>query len=106
MVSILTTKNYKKAIDFKSFLILGVALLVIIAGTIIHSFPTHYVAQGRYIFPAISAIAILFVLGLKEITPKRFEKWVPIFVICGFVVLNIYTIFHSLIRVFYFFTNM
>jgi len=93
------------SVDFRSFLILIAAGLPIILGTLIHCFPSHFVAQGRYIFPAISALAILFVLGLREIAPKRWEKWLPIFIIIGFIVLNIYTVFHSLIRVFYFFTN-
>jgi 4-amino-4-deoxy-L-arabinose transferase-like glycosyltransferase len=91
--------------DFRVFLILIALVLPIILGTLIHSFPKHYAPQGRYIFPAISAIAILFVLGLKEITPKKWERWVPLFVIFGFMVLNIYTIFHPLIRAFYFFRN-
>lgn len=93
------------SVNFQSFLILIAAGLPIILGTLIHCFPRHFVPQGRYIFPGISALGILFVLGLKEIAPKRWEKWLPIFIIIGFIVLNIYTVFHSLIRVFYFFTN-
>jgi len=94
------------SVNFSSFLILTAAGFPIILGTLIHCFPRHFVAQGRYLFPAISALAILFVLGLKEITPKRFENWVPIFIIVGFIVLNIYTLFNSLIRFFYYFTNL
>ena len=93
------------SIDFRSFLILLAAALPIIIGTLIHCFPTHFAAQGRYLFPAISAIGILFVLGLKEIVPKKWERWAPLFIIFGFVVLDIYTIFHPLIRAFYFFRN-
>jgi len=98
-------KNYRSIVDLGSFFILCVAALPIITATIIRDLPQVETAQGRYIFPAISALAILFVLGLKEIVPKRFEKWVPIIIIIGFIVLNIYTIFNSLIRVFYYFTN-
>jgi hypothetical protein len=98
-------RRRKVSVDFRSFLILIAAGLPIILGTLIHCFPSHFVAQGRYIFPAISALAILFVLGLREIVPKRLEKWLPIFIIIGFIVLNIYTLFNSLIRVFYYFTN-
>ncbi|MHA1395791.1 MAG: glycosyltransferase family 39 protein, partial [Promethearchaeota archaeon] len=87
---ILFKHNYKPAVDFQSFLILCAAMVPIVLATIIRYLPIIETAQGRYLFPAISAIAILFVLGLKEITPKKFENWVPIFVICGFVVLNIY----------------
>jgi len=102
---IISRKNYKKSVDLPSFLILIAAGLPIILGTIIRCIPIHYSPQGRYIFPAISALAVLFVLGLKEIAPKKFENWLPVFVIVGFIVLNIYTIFNSLIRVFYYFTN-
>jgi len=102
---IISRKNYKKSVDLPSFLILIAAGLPIILGTIIRCIPIHYSPQGRYIFPAICALAFLFVLGLKEIVPKKFENWVPVVIIVGFIVLNIYTIFNSLIRVFYYFTN-
>ena len=102
---IISRKNYKESVDLPSFLILIAAGLPIILGTIIRCIPIHYSPQGRYIFPAICALAVLFVLGLKEIAPKKFENWLPVFVIVGFIVLNIYTIFNSLIRVFYYFTN-
>jgi 4-amino-4-deoxy-L-arabinose transferase-like glycosyltransferase len=92
-------------VDYRGFLILLAVVLPIIIGTLIHCFPKHYAAQGRYLFPAISAIGILFVLGLKEVVPKKGERWVPLFVIFGFVVLNLYTIFHPLVRAFYFFRN-
>lgn len=93
------------SVDFKVFLVLIALVLPIIIGTLIHSFPRHYVPQGRYLFPAISAIGILFVWGLKEVVPKKAERLVPLFVIFGFVVLNVYTIFHPLMRAFYFFRN-
>jgi len=101
----LSRKNYKTSVDFPSFLILIAAGLPLLLGAIIFKFPIAITTQGRYIFPAISALAVLFVLGLKEIVPKKFENWLPVFVIVGFIVLNIYTIFNSLIRVFYYFTN-
>ena len=91
--------------DISSFLILIASGLPIIFGAIIRYYPTAIVAQGRYVYPAISALAILFILGLKEMAPKRLEKWVPIFIIGGFMTLNIYTIFHSMFSVFYYFTN-
>jgi hypothetical protein len=102
---ILFKKNYSAIIDIKLFLILCSAAVPIILAIIIRFIPTNQIVQGRYIFPAISALAMLFVLGLREIAPKKLENWVPVFVIIGFIVLNIYTIFNSLIRVFYYFTN-
>ena len=101
----LSRKNYKTSVDFPSSLILIAAGLPLLLGAIIFKFPIAITTQGRYIFPAICALAVLFVLGLKEIVPKKFENWVPLFIIFGFIVLNIYTIFNSLIRVFYYFTN-
>ena len=98
-------RKYSMEKDFSSILILIAAGLPIIFGAIIRYSPTSIVAQGRYVYPAICALAILFILGLKEMAPKRLEKWVPIFIICGFMTLNIYTIFHSMFRVFYYFTN-
>ncbi len=98
-------RKYSMEKDISSFLILIAAGLPIIFGAIIRYYPTAIVAQGRYVYPAISALAILFILGLKEMAPKRLEKWVPIFIIGGFMVLNIYTIFHSIFSVFYYFTN-
>ena len=107
LIFTLSRKNHKTFINFKSFLILSVAGLSILLGTIIKYLPIRplEVAQGRFIFPAISALAILFVLGLKEISPRRLGKQLPIFIIVGFIVLDIYTIFNYLISVFYYFTN-
>jgi len=104
---VLSKKKYEMPIDFKSFLILTAACLSILLGILITYLPISplEVAQGRFIFPAITPLAILFILGLKEITPKRFSKLLPIFIIFGFVVLDIYTIFNHLIRIFYYFTN-
>jgi len=98
----------KTSISFNTFLVLMAAVISLLVGTIISKFPRldpGHGAQGRYIFPAISAIGILFVLGLKEITPEKWERWVPLFVIFGFVVLDVYTLFHPLVRAFYFFRN-
>lgn len=105
LYSYFARKKYTPDVDFPSFLILVASGLPIIFGAIMRYYPTAVVAQGRYIFPAISALAILFVLGLKQIAPKRLERGVPAFIIVGLMALNIYTIFHSLIRVFYYFTN-
>lgn len=119
LYSYLARKEYTIDVDFASFLILAAAGLPIILGIIIRYYPRSImvegnavfpylfteVAQGRYLFPAIGALAIFFVLGLKEIAPKRLKRWVPLFIIVGFMAMNIYTVFHSLIRFFYFFTN-
>ncbi len=74
LFSLLNQNKQKYLVDFKSFLVLIAAALPIIIGTIIRCFPIYPVAQGRYIFPAISALAILFVLGLREITPKIYLR--------------------------------
>ncbi len=103
--SSVSKKHYEKTIDLPSFLILLAAGLPIILGTIIRSVPVYYAPQGRYLFPVISAFSILFMIGIKEIVPKKFENWPPVFVIVCFVGLNIYTLFNSLMRVFYYFTN-
>jgi len=105
LLFIFSRKNYKPSINLKLFLIFGAAVVPIILAVIIRYIPKNQIVQGRYIFPAISALAVLFVLGLKEIVPKKLENWLPIFIILGFIVLDIYTIFNSLIRVFYYFTN-
>ncbi len=101
----ISKKNYQTYLDFPSFLILITACLTISLGTIIKDLPKQSVAQGRYVFPAISAFAILFVIGLREIIPKKLEKWVPVLIIISFISLDIYTLFNPLIRVFYLFTN-
>jgi len=106
LYSYFARKKYSRDVDFSSFLILVAIGLPIIFGAIIRYYPTSMVAQGRYIYPAISALAILFVLGLKEIAPKKLERWVPIFIIVGLIGLNTYTVFPSLIRVFYYFANV
>lgn len=105
LYSLLARKKYTTDVDFHAYLILVTSGLPIILVAITRYYPTAIVAQGRYVFPAISALAILFVLGLKKIAPKRLERGVPIFIVFGLIALNIYTIFHSLMRAFYYFTN-
>ncbi len=100
----LSRKRYETFINFKSFLVLGAACLSILLGVSIRYLSVE-IAQGRFVFPAISALAILFVFGLKEICPQRSEKWLPILIIIGFLILDVYTVFTHLIRVFYYFTN-
>jgi 4-amino-4-deoxy-L-arabinose transferase-like glycosyltransferase len=59
--------------------------------------------MARYFFPALSAFAILFVIGMKELIPFKSRKIVLMSIIFLFIVLNIYAIFHHLINVFYFY---
>ncbi|MHA1232956.1 MAG: ArnT family glycosyltransferase [Candidatus Helarchaeota archaeon] len=59
--------------------------------------------MARYLFPALSAFAILFVVGLRELIPFKSRKIVLVSIISLFIVLNIYAIFHHLINVFYFY---
>ena len=58
--------------------------------------------MSRYIFPALPALAILFVVGLKELIPCKLEKMVLTVLIFLLVILNTYAIFGHLTNAFYF----
>lgn len=58
-------------------LILSVILVVVAAISFFSpwsSGPSQNLPQGRYLFPALVPIAILFVLGLKEVMPDRYAQ--------------------------------
>ena len=60
------------------------------------------VPMARYFFPALSACAILFILGFKELIPFKSDKIALISLILSLAVFNVYTIFNHIINVFYF----
>ena len=61
----------------------------------------HVTAQGRHLFVGLPAWAILFVLGLRELFPKKFRILLYLLVLIGFVLFDIVSIFGYIIPVFY-----
>ncbi|UCC38821.1 MAG: glycosyltransferase family 39 protein [Candidatus Aminicenantes bacterium] len=92
-------KNISVNLDF--FLLLASICFLAFAGFLCRMVVSMD-PMARYVFPALPALAILFVVGLKELIPSKFKKATLTSLISLLVILNIYTIFHHLINTFYF----
>lgn len=53
-------------------------------------------AQGRYLFPALPAFAVLFVVGWRSLIPPRFRVGGFIILSCALIALNGYTLLRQL----------
>jgi len=72
------------------------AFLILFAGVIKNNLlvPQH---QGRYLFPALPAIAVLFATGWLNLTPRRSWKWIAPVGVLILTVLNLAAFFGYLI---------
>jgi hypothetical protein len=62
-----------------------------------YGFVRGVLAQGRYLFPALPAIGILFISGLKRICPRLILPHLPFVFITGMVCLDLYALFGCLL---------
>lgn len=62
--------------------------LVILVGTFAYSLD-FYQPQGRYLFPVISAIALMLAFGLDNIVPRRLAGVIAAVAVAGLLVLNV-----------------
>ena len=79
-----------------SLFLLFAALALIFAGWFQYNL-TYIQAQGRYLFPTISAIAIFFSLGLREIISKRHAATVFSLLVLGLLALDILSLYRFII---------
>lgn len=101
IISYLLKLAKKTSIELDYFLLLASICFLAFAGFLCRMVISKD-PMARYIFPALPAIAILFVVGLKELIPARFKKITLTSLIFLLIVLNIYAIFNNLINSFYF----
>jgi hypothetical protein len=93
------TKNISVNLDF--FLLLASICILAFAGFLCRMVVSMD-PMARYVFPALPALALLFVAGLKELIPSKSKKIALPSLIFLLVVLNIYAVFNNLINSFYF----
>ena len=91
-------KNKRKSCVRAEFMVI---LIVFVLFSLVQAlFRAHPMA--RYLFPSLSAVALLFAVGLREIFPLESRKKVTISFVLSLIALNIYTVFVFMIKVFYF----
>lgn len=61
---------------------------VLFVGTFIYSL-SFYQPQGRYLFPAVGAFSILFILGIRSLVPTRLRTLVLVLLVAFFIILDI-----------------
>jgi len=88
-------KKYK--INTEYLIMIFTVFFISFAGTFFRAAP-----MARYMFPSLSAIAILFALGIKEILPFKNKEKALILLIMTLLVLNVYMVLIHMNDVFYF----
>ena len=63
------------------------ALLVI--GSFVRFNLTFFQAQGRYLFPALQFWAVLFLVGIEQLFPRRTRRWVSLAVVLAVCLLSL-----------------
>jgi hypothetical protein len=66
-----------------------------------YGFVVDLFAQGRYLFPALPAFAVLFIIGLKTICPKKVVSYLPHALVIFMVCVDLYSLFGRLFPYFH-----
>jgi len=93
--------SQKSTVKFEHFILLACISFFILTGFLLRLMASMD-PVGRYTFPALSAFAILLVIGLKEFIPTRLKKIALSGLIILLVGLNVYAIYSHLIQSFYY----
>ncbi len=85
-----TPSGFVRPDRFQSLALLILLLIVIISYLAVIQFGTRFIlTQARYLFPVVSAVAILLALGLRTIVPLRAKSAFQGLAIASLVLLNI-----------------
>jgi hypothetical protein len=87
----------KTTAKIEYIVLLSAIVFITFVGTFLRSDP-----MARYTFVSLSAISILSAVGLREVIPPESSKIAIFGLICLLVILNFYTVFIHMARVFYF----
>jgi hypothetical protein len=85
----------------QGFVILIFSCFLTILGVFLDSSGFAVFTQGRYLFPSISAFAILGVLGLYQLVPKKWHRLFTTLLVLGFLLFNVWTFWVYTIPTFY-----
>ncbi len=67
-----------------------------------YGFVQGVLAQGRYLFSALPAFAVLFIFGLKRVCPRWIDPYFPRVFILLMALLDVYALFGSLLPYYHF----
>ena len=62
----------------RSILILYDALIALVAIGFVAFNASFFQAQGRYLYPAILCMSLMWAMGIRNLTPKRVSAWSPV----------------------------
>lgn len=85
--------------DFKKIFLLAIPVFLELAYLAIYlrqplaDGGVDFPIDGRYLYPVISCLTIIFIIGLQKITPKKTHRYILIILIMGIIYIN----FHNLI---------
>lgn len=87
------TRIIRQKISIKRWQAQGMGILIfscllVIFGVFLHSKGFSYIVQGRHLFPALSGFAILGILGLYQLVPKKCYGFFSVVLILGILVFN------------------
>ncbi len=84
-----------------AFLVLLLASVLIFAQTCSLMVIQNIPQQGRYLFPAIVPLSILFILGLRELVPSSYRYGFPLICIIGLFLFDALCLTHYILPYFY-----
>jgi hypothetical protein len=84
-----------------AFLVLLLASVLVFAQTFSLMVIRDAAGQGRYLFPAILPLSILFILGLRELTPSSYRYVFPLICIIGLFLFDTLCLTHYILPYFY-----
>jgi hypothetical protein len=79
--------------------LLAVTWLLVVAAFLRFN-TAFFQAQGRYLFPAMAPIALLFTLGLQSLGPARWRPRVALGTAAAMLLLALYALFGCIIPAF------
>jgi len=75
--------------------------MIVYHGRMVNYGMITFPAQGRYYFSILSAIMILFILGLQQFIPKKYYHWFYVFLSFGMIAYSLVALFQYLIPRYY-----
>lgn len=94
-------KTQMETWQIRGLIILFFSCFLVFLGTFLDSGGFTIFTQGRYLFPAISAFAILGVLGLYQLVPRRLYRPFTRVFLLGFLAFNMLTFWKYTLPTFY-----
>ncbi|MDP2685179.1 MAG: glycosyltransferase family 39 protein [bacterium] len=93
--------HFKYLFIFLIPVILELSYLLIYLRQPLYTGTVDFPIDGRYIFPVISALTIIFILGLKNIIPKKLHKFSLVILASGIIFINLFTLIFNIIPRYY-----